>query len=89
MAMIPCKNMFSDMNGLFNKKYCLQYDILFIILGNARDHVKPNNLIAMGKNKKVMNAKKEELQAKRIFQIVVIVLIILCLVLLLSSSFFA
>lgn len=43
----------------------------------------------MGKNRKAVNAKKEELQAKRIFEIVVIVLIILCLVLLLSSSFFA
>jgi hypothetical protein len=43
----------------------------------------------MGKNKKAISAKKEELQAKRVFQIVVIVLIILCLVLLLSSAFFA
>ncbi|WP_321519685.1 hypothetical protein [uncultured Bacteroides sp.] len=43
----------------------------------------------MGKNRKATNAKKEELQAKRVFQIVVIVLIILCLVLLLGSSFFA
>jgi len=43
----------------------------------------------MGKNRKAVNAKKEELQAKRIFEIVVVVLIILCLVLLLSSSFFA
>jgi len=67
----------------------LQYDILFIILGNTRNHVKPNNLIAMGKNKKAINARKEELQAKRVIQIVVIVLIILCLVLLLSSAFFA
>jgi t-SNARE complex subunit (syntaxin) len=68
----------------------LQYDFLFIILGkHTRDHVKPNNLIAMGKNKKAVHARKEEIQAKRVFQIVVIVLIILCLVLLLSSSFFA
>ncbi len=43
----------------------------------------------MGKNRKAVNAKKEELQAKRIFEIVVVVLIVLCLVLLLSSSFFA
>ncbi|WP_321425227.1 hypothetical protein [uncultured Bacteroides sp.] len=43
----------------------------------------------MGKNKKAVFAKKEEMQAKRVFQIVVIVLIILCLVLLLGSSFFA
>lgn len=43
----------------------------------------------MGKNKKAINARKEELQAKRVIQIVVIVLIILCLVLLLSSAFFA
>jgi len=43
----------------------------------------------MGKNRKAVNAKKEELQAKRIFEIVVVVLFILCLVLLLSSSFFA
>jgi cell division septal protein FtsQ len=43
----------------------------------------------MGKNKKAVHARKEEMQAKRVFQIVVIVLIILCLVLLLGSSFFA
>jgi len=43
----------------------------------------------MGKNKKAINAKKEELQAKRVFQIVVVVLIILCLLLLLSSSLFS
>jgi len=73
----------------FLKKYCLQSDFLFIILGKHKDHVKPNNLIAMGKNKKAMHAKKEELQAKRVFQIVVVILIILCLVLLLGSSFFA
>ena len=29
----------------------------------------------MGKNKKAINAKKEELQAKRVFQIVVVALI--------------
>lgn len=43
----------------------------------------------MGKNKKVVNSKKEEKQAKRVFQIVVVALLILCLSLVLWSSFLA